>query len=351
MKSNFNTYLEFGNNPFASQAKMLFHSDRVSQYILSGDTFPIFMELNLTDRCNLKCSWCISENRNNNIQELKIRELLKFLTEFKILGGKAVTFSGGGEPTLHHYFEKIVEHCIDVGLEIGLMTNGVFNERLIPIIGNNFKWVRISLDFIDKKKYKKYKGIDAVDIVLKNIKLLKKYPIKLGINCNVSNKTSIKDIEDILLLKNDCSYIQFRPVLPRFFKNEKISLNNKVWNYIKKISDKKINLSLDKFTDLKEKNLFPFKVCDGHFFEPILNANGDVKVCMYHPNNENFTFGNIYENSLEEIWKSIKRKKSIDFVRKLNYFKYCQVCCKLCEINKFLDFIKNPKDEMDINFL
>jgi MoaA/NifB/PqqE/SkfB family radical SAM enzyme len=85
MKSNFNTYLEFGNNPFASQAKMLFHSDRVSQYILSGDTFPIFMELNLTDRCNLKCSWCISENRNDSSNELKIRELLKFLTEFKII--------------------------------------------------------------------------------------------------------------------------------------------------------------------------------------------------------------------------------------------------------------------------
>lgn len=350
MENNFNTYLELKDNPFSSQLKMFFHSDRIAQYILSGDTFPIFMELNLTDVCNLKCKWCISDNRIG-VNELKIYPFLKFIEDFKRLGGKAVTFSGGGEPTLYHYFKEVVNKCKEVGLEIGLMTNGVFNEKLIPIIGNNFKWIRISLDFIDKKKYKKYKGIDAVDIVRKNIKLLKKFPMKLGINCNIGKETTIKDIKDILLLKNACSYIQFRPVLPRFFKNEKIEINNRVWNFVKKINDRKINLSLDKFKNLNQKSLFSFSTCDGHFFEPILNANGDVKVCMYHPDDENFTFGNIYENNLEDIWKSIKRKKSIDFVRKLNYFKYCQVCCKLCEINKVLEFIKNPKDEMDINFL
>ena len=356
MNNTINNYPEFSkDNPFGSQSKMLYHLDRVQEYISTGDTFPIFMEVNLTDVCNMRCSWCISDNRLDagSLQTLEIESLKRFIIDFSTHGGKALTWSGGGEPTLYKYFEEITLLARDCGIDLGLMTNGAFNKKYIKLIGENFKWVRISLDTLNKDLYKKWKGVDFVDKVLENISLLRSYKTKVGINVNVNVDMEVNDIKNLIdsLYKN-CDYIQFRPVLPRYFKDEGIAINNPVWGWLKTYQDDpKINLSYDKFKDLKSNSQFPFKTCEGHYFSPILNADGDIKVCMYHPNRKEFSFGNINRTSLMEIWKSDKRQETIEFVRNFDYKNNCQQCCKLYELNKFIDFIKSPSDKLDINFL
>src|SRR4051794_2660932 len=50
-----------GLNPFGTQAKVVFgHFDRLAELRLTGDTFPVLVEVNLTNYCNLACRWCIS---------------------------------------------------------------------------------------------------------------------------------------------------------------------------------------------------------------------------------------------------------------------------------------------------
>jgi len=354
---NINRYLEFSNNnPFGTQAKMLYHVDRINEYIQTGDTFPIFMEVNLTDICNLKCEWCISNNRLDKDDpngSLNFEKLKTFIKDFSDNGGKALTWSGGGEPTLYKYFKEITEYALSCGLELGLMTHGGFNTNLVSLIGNSFKWIRMSLDTLDGKKYKQWKGLDLTNRIRENIDLLNSYKTKVGINVNVNYDMPVSDIKDVIdYCYSKVSYIQFRPILPRYFRNETIKINNDVWEFLKKYkNDSKINLSFDKFYDLKNDQAFPFKSCEGHFFSPILDANGDIKICMYHPNRKEFSFGNINDNTFLDIWNSDKRKNVIEFVRSLDYSKNCQMCCKLCELNKFVDFIKHPNEDIDINFL
>ena len=60
INSNYMGYV--GENPFGSQAKLLCHWDRLDSYLKTGDTTPIFMEINPTNVCNLRCKWCINEN-------------------------------------------------------------------------------------------------------------------------------------------------------------------------------------------------------------------------------------------------------------------------------------------------
>jgi radical SAM protein with 4Fe4S-binding SPASM domain len=355
--SEINKYLEFSkNNPFGTQAKMLYHVDRVSEYVKTGDTFPIFMEVNLTDVCNLKCAWCISNNRLEKEKpnvSLDFERLKLFVKDFASNGGKALTWSGGGEPTLYKYFREITEYALECGLELGLMTHGGFNKNLVPLIGNSFKWSRMSLDTLDAVKYKAWKGLDLTTRIKENVAELKDYPCKVGINVNINSDMPVSDIRELIeYCYDNVDYIQFRPILPRYFKNETIEINNAVWEYLEQYkTDPKINLSLDKFYDLKSEQAFPFKSCEGHFFSPILDAGGDIKICMYHPNRNEFSFGNINNKTFLEIWNGEQRQKAIEFVRKLDYSKNCQMCCKLCELNKFVDFIKNPNQGMDINFL
>ena len=345
-----NQYTQFkGSNPFGSQAKMMYHIDRLNDYVLHDDTYPIFVEFNLTDKCNLACKWCISENcRSKN--EIYVGTAVRFLSEFKRLGGKAVTFSGGGEPTFHPNFSEIAQGALDIGLDVGLMTNGVYPDYLTSLIGN-FKWVRFSIDTLDKEKYKKWKGKDRVEVVCNNALSLIDLPVKVGFNVNICMEHTIDDIEEIIKYRTLVDYIQFRPVLPRYFKDEQAAINTEVWNHLRTTygNDPRVNLSLDKLEDVEQGicELFP---CEGHFFNPIIQANGDVAVCMYHPNESNYVFGNLYENSFHQIWESARRREVIKWLRE-HPNRNCQMCCKLTELNKFLHFVNNPDPSSDVNFL
>lgn len=343
-----------GGNPFGSQAKMLLHLDRLNEYLQTGDTTPIFMEVNPTNKCSLKCAWCISENARG-YEEIEIDALEGFFKDFREMGGKAITFSGGGEPTYYSHFNRAVESAKKTGLELGLMTHGIYPNKYTNLIGENFQWARFSLDTLDEDNYRKWKGANGVKKVVSNILSLKQYPVKVGINCNVGENLSAEETRNLVnwfIEDSPADYLQFRPILPRYFKYESSSLNGEVWNYLNSVRGKEgISFSDDKLNDVNEKNAFPFKSCEGHFFEPVLQATGEIQVCMYHPRNDNFTFGNIHENSFREIWNSDKRKQAIEYTRKFDYSEGCQMCCKLTEPNKLIDFLKHPEETPDSNFL
>ena len=350
-----NVYTQFsGNNPFASQAKMLFHGDRLASYLATGDCYPVFCEVNLTNLCNLRCRWCISENFKTNRDALEIGPLLRFAEEFQASGGSAVTFSGGGEPTLHPEFVACIERFRAIGLELGLMTNGTYDESLNVPIAANFQWLRISLDTLDPQHYEAWKGTDWTQRVLANIAALSSNgsAIRVGINCNVHKNLTIAEVDALINLLDEyaISYLQFRPIIPRYFKDEPLALNTRVWSYLLTVNDPRINYSYDKYNDLISGKSFPFRVCEAHRLSFVLNSNGDVCTCMYHPGDQRFVFGNIYHNSLAEIWHSQRRRDVIVFLRtRLEMAKECQVCCKLCELNKLFDFLRTTG--LDTNFL
>ena len=353
-----NIYQQFkGNNPFASQAKMLLHGDRLHQYVTTGDSQPLFCEVNLTNVCNLKCVWCISENFERKNIYLKPEYLKHFIEQFKAIGGKALTWTGGGEPTIYKHFVEVTEYATAHGIDLGLMSNGIYSTSINDTIGTHFKWIRFSVDTLNKAHYKLWKVVEKVDNVINNTAYLRKnYPeLKLGINCNVHPDLTEAEVDELVEFaeKYDVGFLQFRPILPRYFKHEKVNINHNIWEKIFALEDNpRVNFSMDKFKDIEKENLFPFTKCEAHCFNFVLNSNGDVLVCMYHPNDDRFVFGNIYESSLNDIWQSERRQQVIKFLRnELNVKESCQACCKLCELNKLCEFINHTKITSDKNFL
>lgn len=349
-----NIYTQFkGVNPFASQAKILFHSDRIADYLQTGDCLPVFCEVNLTNSCNLRCRWCISDNFRATHAALKTDALFKFAEEFVATGGKALTFSGGGEPTVHPDFAMCIAHCRNVGLEVGLMTNGAYAEGLNDTIANNAQWVRISLDTLDPARYAQWKGVNCLEYVKRNIAALTaKGGARVGINCNVHKNLTVREVDDLINMLDEypISYLQFRPIIPRYFKHETTQLNSRVWAYLQTVQDPRINYSYDKYSDLAAAAAFPFHSCEAHRLSFVVNSNGDVCPCMYHPDDSRFVFGNIYTSSFPDIWRSQQRQNVIAFLReKLDMAAECQMCCKLCELNKVFEFLRTSG--CDINFL
>ncbi len=116
----------------------------------SGRIVPYYLQLKPTNKCNANCPWC-SESKWDRSLELHCNELYKILDYFRTLGTRAVSISGGGEPTVHPHFVKIVGCAYQIGMQVGITTNGLLPEVLAeaaPFV----QWARMSVTNSDVKQ-------------------------------------------------------------------------------------------------------------------------------------------------------------------------------------------------------
>lgn len=333
-------------NPYGAQRKILFQVDKLNEFLGTGDTWPCQVEVNTTNQCNLDCEWCLSWNFPRDKTELDLNKYKWFLRGFEKHGGQSVVFSGGGEPTMHTQWQKMVLATKELELHIGLFTNGIYPHKYNMIIGHNIDWIRIGLDTAIPEHYKKWKGKDYLGHVLKNIESLRRYPVRVTVGANIYPEYTIEDAQSLLNHSSIIDGIQFRPD----YRNPP---NKEVWEFLRNLppSTKKVRLGLDKLEEAESGVLHPFSSCEGHRLIPILDANGDLCVCMYHPEDERFVFGNINEQTFEKIWRGDRRQEVLEFVQSLDYCTACPITCRLNELNKILDYVLHPEDEEDARFL
>ena len=63
------------------------------------------------------------------------------------MGIKSITWTGGGEPTVHNDFLQFIKYADKYGIKQGLNTNGaLLTDEMIDFIGKHFSYVRFSVD-------------------------------------------------------------------------------------------------------------------------------------------------------------------------------------------------------------
>lgn len=132
----------------------------VEQKVSLVNPRPISLQVALTEKCNLKCSFCSVVNRERK-HEWDFYNLVDATVDFFNLGTRTVEITGGGEPLLYPHFNEYVQSCKNMGLELGLITNGIFLHKLPKEILDSFEWIRISmncLDYVDSIEIPKIKG-------------------------------------------------------------------------------------------------------------------------------------------------------------------------------------------------
>ena len=156
--------------------------------------------------CNARCIYCSEEYSGNN-RNYNTYPIIKDLIEkgYYKAGGEA-TFQGG-EPTLMHNFEELVQLFIENGTTVRIHTSGIKYSPIIEeALKKNKGSVVISLDSGTNKTYKKIKQVDCFSKVCETIKnysiankdnLIIKYIIIPGINDN------IREIDKFFILMNN----------------------------------------------------------------------------------------------------------------------------------------------------
>lgn len=113
--------------------------------IKSPDPSLRYLELQITDKCNLTCRHCyIGDRGRNELSEAQIRKILK---EFEQIQGLRILITGG-EPLLHSKFEVINEMLPQFFIRKVLFTNGLLldEERIKKL---NVDEIQISIDGLE----------------------------------------------------------------------------------------------------------------------------------------------------------------------------------------------------------
>lgn len=115
-----------------------------------------YLRLSLTERCNLRCQYCMPASGvplTPNTQLLTTAELLRLGGIFASRGVDKVRLTGG-EPLLRRDIVDIVSGLREHGPRVVLTTNGVHLERMLPgLVAAGVDGVNVSLDTLDGVKF------------------------------------------------------------------------------------------------------------------------------------------------------------------------------------------------------
>jgi len=262
-----------------------------------------YLRVSVTDRCNLRCIYCVPVNDLkllNHGEILSYEEILKVLQAAAEIGIEKVRLTGG-EPLVRRNVVHLVESVCQVSgfKDVSITTNGVYlKEKAKEIFDAGVHRINVSLDTLNPTKYAKITGRDRFHNVwegLQEAEVLGFSPIKL-------NVVAIRGINDDELFEF-AQLSRQRPYHIRFIEYMPIGQDSQ-WRPEKYISSDEIKSELDTFSPLHE---VPRSTLDGpaeryrfesargeigfisglsHHFCPVCNrlrltADGKLRPCLF----------------------------------------------------------------------
>lgn len=203
-----------------------------------------YIRISVTDRCNLRCVYCMPEEGVQLIEREKVlsyEEIIRLCKLFAKLGIEKIKITGG-EPLVRKDIEQLIKGIKDIeGIkEVTLTTNGILlGEKIERLVEAGLDAVNISIDTIDKEEFKKLTRLGDVDTVLKAIdKCLSYKNLRVKLNAVPIKGETEEDLINVVNLARDKNLsVRFIELMPiGFGKNMKSYSEDE----IKEIIERKI---------------------------------------------------------------------------------------------------------------
>ncbi len=341
--------------------KLIYHPQRVIEWLEKGDCYPIYVEISPTNRCNHRCIFCALDYLGYKNIDLDIDIAKRLLRGLKQVNVKAIMFAGEGEPLLHNGIRELVSYANGAGLDISMTTNGSLLHETEDILLSELKWIRISLDAATSKTYSKIHQVKEEELikVLDNIRSLVKLKKERRYNCTIGLQflllsINAPELEEVGGLAKDLGvdYLSIKP-----YSQHPSSINAPKAPSVtpRVVLDSLEGLNTDKFQVIYRESGFrkrgkerTYQQCLGLPFFCYIDSKGDVYTCSTFLGNEDFVYGNVYKHSFGYIWKGNKRKEVLERVYSMDISK-CRENCRLDSINQYLWELRHPGTH--VNFI
>lgn len=284
--------------------------------------------IEITNQCNLSCTFCPKTKRAAKV--MSFDDFKKVIEKTKAQGDNFYLHVMG-EPTSHPQFREILEFCSVNGVKVNITTNGTLLHKVgDDIVANKVRMVSISLHSFEANIL----NSNMQSYLDKIIDFCKK-TVGSGISVELRlwnfDKESIYDknklngqIVDYLVKSLELDFDLEQAISDKFADMD--NSNSRKFNI--KLKDK-IYLGMAQHFDWPDIN--KRETCDRGFCYGLRNqiailSNGDVVPCCLDSEG-NIVLGNIFEQSLQEIFESERAQKI--YTGFTNY-RAVEPLCKTC---------------------
>lgn len=286
--------------------------------------YPENIYIEVTNKCNLNCLPCSRKYLTRTKQNM-------LLSDFQIIINKLknedwivpITLCGLGEPLLNHELLDMIKYAKKFNFNVSLISNSTLltEDLTFQLLTSGLDRYSTMFDSIDKIEFETFRKGAKYDSTLDNILNLIYKNEELGHPVWIS-LGSIKSE----MISKELETKQFWKDFPidNYYNSTLLSLHTDSGLYeeaMKQAFGKKRFICLDPFFNLN------------------IAVNGDCQLCATDCNYRWIT-GNIFNNSLDEIWNGNKAQElrrallewDIDFFKKNNHR------CDLCNVPYIEEF-------------
>jgi len=313
-----------------------------------------YLRVSITDRCNLNCLYCMPKElipKLSHGEILSYEEILRVIRVGIGLGISKIRITGG-EPLVrkgvYHFLAQLAK--MEGLQDISLTTNGVLlKDNIGKIRSANIKRINISLDTLNKNKFKHITGYDFFDQIWEGIHLARKmgfYPIKI----NVVALKGINDDELVDIARLSIKYpfhirfIEYMPMGSDQIGNDRHLLSPEIKERIQELG--KLN-PVDRSLNDGPAERFKFESAQGEigFIRPIshhfcktcnrlrLTASGQLRPCLMSDDQEDLKSllrqGCSDDELAEGFFNAVRRKPS---EHKLTDNDHARISVQMCAI-------------------
>jgi len=260
---------------------------------------PIVLSLMVSNRCNIRCKYCIAFNGKGYSKECNILSNRDVLID-NIRDSHVISLLiSGGEPVMNPDLPFFVQDIMNIPMLILLDSNGTIrNKKLTDLLVNRKVILRVSIDSCKREIHDKNRAM--FDRLQKNVSEYLSSSVDLRINTVLH-----RDNYDSMLQLGE--WIVDRGIhYWHIFKLQRNFAPKRLW-----ISDKEAD---DMLMFLKGKFqgrlnvLCKFVKSNDDFSSFVIDSEG---YCFSSKKGDKYILGNLLDDSLEEVW----RRSPIDYRR------------------------------------
>ncbi len=344
------------NSKVKASSRIFAFSEQVKNCDLS--LLPKTIEIHLSNICNNSCKFCFYQADRSLLDKitfLPTERIISLLSSFTKETDKSLVLSGGGEPTLHPHFSEIIDKAVDVGFDVGVITNGIHYNHKIEEALKKTKWVKFSLHAGDAKTYQNLmyndNGVEIFNRVQNHIKSLvaSKTPMtKISVGCVITQKNQ-SDCDILNYFDNATNNLHVDYVLFRGYMGSdpvlQITRKPEDFSHIEQIialrsQEKDVFSNFSSF--IRDYNITR-NYLDG--ICPIVSSgmiaaittDGNVHICLPTAQQKNVpSIGSILNESFHDIWNSDRHHAVLDELLIKN--------CPPCKYERMFPLIKKIKN-------
>ena len=337
-----------------SDSKIVWFNDKLVSLKDDYVTSPIYVRIKPINNCMHKCFFCVYNADYSGMHEtmskkdiLDKNKLFEVLDDFKEIGVKAITYSGGGEPLLYPHIVDTFKKTKDNGIDLSIITNGQLlkGEKAQELA--SAKWVRISMDYYNEKQFSKSRFVPEkmfYDIVenIRNFTMIREKGCDLSVNYIITKLNCETIIQSMTFIKDlGVDNVRISPLWATDFIDYHKDIKDKVIadiNYSRKILEDENFKIYDSYNITDDQIIRKYNKCYIMQIIPVLGADGNVYTCHNKAYDKDGLIGNVNDKSFKEMWFSEETSK---FFNSFNASKLCNHQCANDNKNIFLRDIIN----------